>query len=76
MLLGEVVRTSVEVAGTPARGAKTRLVADLLATAAADGPLDVELAAGLLAGAPRQRRTGVGWASLRACGRSPPPSPR
>ncbi len=66
MLLGEVVRTSVEVAATPARGAKTRLVADLLATAAADGPLDVELAAGLLAGAPRQRRTGVGWASLRA----------
>jgi len=66
MLLGEVVRTSVEVAATPARGAKTRLVADLLAAAAADGPLDVELAAGLLAGAPRQRRTGVGWASLRA----------
>lgn len=61
MLLADLVRTSREVAATRSRTAKTELLADALRSA---GPAEVGLVATYLAGAPRQRRTGLGWRSL------------
>jgi DNA ligase-1 len=62
MLLREIVTTSAAVAATPARTEKIRLLAAAIARLGAD-----EVAAGVsfLTGEPRQRRLGVGWASLR-----------
>jgi DNA ligase 1 len=62
MLLREIVTTSAAVAATPARTEKIRLLAAAIARLDAD-----EVAAGVsfLTGEPRQRRLGVGWASLR-----------
>ncbi len=67
MQLSEVVETSAVVAATRSRTAKIEAIAAALARMAPD-----ELAAGaaFLAGEPRQRRLGVGWASLRE-----PPAP-
>lgn len=68
MLLADVAAVSAALAATPGRTAKTGLVAELLTRA--QGP-EVGLVVAWLSGAPRQRRTGVGWASL---GEQPPPA--
>ncbi len=61
MLLIEVVRASAEMTATRARLAKTEVVARLLRLA---DPDEVAVVASYLAGAPRQRRTGLGWRGL------------
>jgi DNA ligase-1 len=60
--LSAVVDVSRAVAATSARSRKVALIADLLRTTRAD---DVPIAVAYLSGELRQRRTGVGWASLR-----------
>ena len=76
MLLAEVAATSDAVAATRSRLAKRAALADLLRRAASDGEAggpgdDVEIVVSYLAGELRQRRTGLGWASLRSL---PPPA--
>ncbi|MFE6234017.1 ATP-dependent DNA ligase [Cellulosimicrobium sp. NPDC057862] len=79
MLLAEVAATSDAVAATRSRLAKRAAIADLLRRVADDaGPAgvaddtddvdardEVEIAVAYLAGELRQRRTGLGWRSLR-----------
>ena len=62
MLLEMLVSTSAAVAGTRSRLAKRDALAALLARA---DPTDIEIVVAYLAGEVRQRRTGIGWASLR-----------
>ena len=62
LLLTDVVQTSQAVAATRSRLAKREALVDLLKRADAD---DVEVAVAFLSGSLRQRRTGLGWASLR-----------
>ncbi len=62
MLLNELVETSAAVAATRARNEKTALLAGLLRRLA---PLEVDVAVAYLSGELRQRRIGLGWASLR-----------
>ena len=62
MLLADVVTASRDVAGTSARGAKTERIAAVLRQAGAEGATVV---VPWLSGELRQRRTGVGWATLR-----------
>ncbi|WP_435737656.1 ATP-dependent DNA ligase [Cellulosimicrobium sp. PMB13] len=82
MLLAEVAATSDAVAATRSRLAKRTAIADLLRRAAGEalhgpthalGPAldEVEIAVAYLAGELRQRRTGLGWRSLREL---PPPA--
>jgi len=71
MLLADVVATSAAVGATRSRSAKAALLADLLARVATDGPDDVMTVTSYLAGSLRQRRTGLGWRSLRDV---PPPA--
>src|SRR3954454_8003801 len=62
MLLADVVAASREVAATSARSAKIARLAELLRAGGAEhAPVLVPW----LAGEPRQRRTGMGWATLR-----------
>jgi len=61
MLLTELVRVSGEVAASRSRLVKTAGIAEALRAAAPD---EVEVVASYLAGAPRQRRTGLGWRGL------------
>jgi ATP-dependent DNA ligase I len=68
VLLAELAATSQAVTATPARNRKLALLADCLRDA---GPADVTTAVAYLSGDLLQRRTGVGWASLRDL---PPPS--
>jgi DNA ligase-1 len=68
VLLDVLARTSAEVAASSARSAKIRLIADCLQAAE---PADVPIAVAYLAGELRQRRTGLGPASLRGM---PPPA--
>lgn len=62
--LANVVAISRQVAATPARSAKTRLMADFLRTLEAD---ELELAVLYLSGEIRQGRIGIGPALLHAC---------
>jgi DNA ligase 1 len=62
VLLADLVAVSDSVAATPARSSKIRLIGGALRTAGAD---EVEIATAYLSGELRQRRTGVGWATLR-----------
>ncbi|KAA1423365.1 ATP-dependent DNA ligase [Mumia zhuanghuii] len=62
MLLADVVATSRAVAGTRSRLAKRSAIAELLRRTEVD---DLEVVVTYLAGELRQRRTGLGWASLR-----------
>jgi ATP-dependent DNA ligase I len=62
MLFCEVVDASERVAATRSRNAKVAIIADLLTRA---DPPEVDVLAHFLAGRLRQRRTGVGWRSLR-----------
>jgi DNA ligase 1 len=68
MLLAELAATSAELAATPARTRKVELIARVLRDAE---PEEVLPTIAYLAGELRQRRTGVGWASLRDL---PPPA--
>jgi DNA ligase-1 len=68
VLLAELVEVSATVAGTPKRLEKIALIADALEAA---GPQDVAVVVPWLSGELRQRRTGIGWASLREL---PPPA--
>jgi DNA ligase-1 len=68
MLLADLIDVSARVGATRSRKEKTALVADLLGRA---GPDEVEVVATYLSGVPRQRRTGLGWKSLRDL---PPPA--
>ena len=63
MLLHDLALTSLDVAATRSRGAKTRLVAAALLRAE---PVEVAIVTSYLSGSLPQRRTGVGWRSLRA----------
>lgn len=63
MLLARVAQTSNEVAATRARSTKVALIASCLREAE---PTEVRTVVAYLAGDLPQRRTGVGWASLRA----------
>jgi len=73
MLLADVAAASQALAATSSRTAKVALLADLLrrAQAASGTDDDVALAVAYLSGQTRQRRTGIGWASLRGM---PPPA--
>jgi DNA ligase-1 len=62
MLLFDVVAVSRQVAATSARSAKVGLIADLLRTADRD---EIDIVVSYLSGELRQRRTGIGWATLR-----------
>jgi DNA ligase-1 len=62
LLLSDVVETSRTVAATRSRLAKREALVGLLQRAEAD---DIEVAVAFLSGSLRQRRTGLGWASLR-----------
>ena len=62
MLLDDVVSTSGSVASTRSRLAKVDAIADLLRRA---DPDEVPIVVSYLSGELRQRRTGVGWASLQ-----------
>ena len=66
MLLSRLVTTSADVGATRSRLAKRALLSACISEAAAGGPADVELTVTFLSGTLRQRRTGVGWASLSA----------
>jgi DNA ligase 1 len=68
VLLAELASTSAELAETPGRTRKVELIARVLRDAAPDEVLPT---IAFLAGELRQRRTGVGWASLREL---PPPA--
>jgi DNA ligase-1 len=63
MQFEDLVTTSGLVAATRSRLAKREALAGLLSRAE---PADIEIVVAYLAGELRQRRTGVGWASLRA----------
>ncbi|HYO32368.1 MAG TPA: ATP-dependent DNA ligase [Nocardioidaceae bacterium] len=63
MLLDALVATSAQVASTRSRLAKRAALVELLRRATPD---DVEIVVAYLSGEVRQRRTGIGWASLRA----------
>src|SRR3954453_22427819 len=62
MLVAEVAAASEAVAVTSGRRGGTALPGASLRAA---DPVEVPIVAGWLAGQPRQRRTGLGWASLR-----------
>ncbi|WP_111768194.1 ATP-dependent DNA ligase [Nakamurella deserti] len=68
MLFDALVTTSAAVAGTRSRLAKRDALAALLAAA---GPEDVDIIVSYLGGELRQRRTGIGHATLRTL---PPPA--
>jgi DNA ligase-1 len=62
VLLAELAATSAAVADTPARSRKVALLAECLRDA---DPAEVVPAVAYLSGELLQRRTGIGWASLR-----------
>jgi DNA ligase-1 len=61
VLLAELVAAADAVAATSSRTAKVAILADALRRA---GPADALIAVSFLAGAPRQGRIGVGWATV------------
>src|SRR3954471_24020062 len=68
MLLADLVAASQAVGETRSRTRKAELLGEALRGLA---PAEVEAGVAYLSGATRQRRTGVGWASLRDL---PPPA--
>jgi DNA ligase-1 len=62
VLLADVVAASREVAGTSARTRKVDVIAELLRRT---GPDEAPVVVPWLSGELRQRRTGVGWATLK-----------
>jgi DNA ligase-1 len=67
-LLADVVTASREVAATSSRSEKVAILAELLRRL---DPSEVPLAVGLLSGAPRQGRVGVGYATIYGVDRAP-----
>ena len=67
VLLADVAATSEAVAATASRRGKVEVLAGCLRAA---GPAELPVLVAWLSGATRQRRTGLGWASLR----EPPPA--
>jgi DNA ligase 1 len=67
-LLAELVAASQEVAATSARSGKVAILAELLRKLE---PAEVPIAVGLLSGAPRQGRVGVGYATVYGVGYEP-----
>src|SRR5688572_6013055 len=63
MLLSDVVAVSQQVAATRSRLAKRAALVELLRRTE---PGDLEIVVAYLSGELRQRRTGVGWATLRS----------
>jgi DNA ligase-1 len=59
--LAAIVDASREVAGTRARSTKVGVLADLLRSV---GPAEIAICVGLLSGAPRQGRVGVGYTTV------------
>ena len=76
MLLADLAATSVAVARHLVAHGQDRAAGRLPARSAAAGPGEVAVAVRYLAGELLQRRTGVGWASLRDLPRPRPTSPR
>src|SRR5438093_3593289 len=72
MLLQQLVRTSLLVAGTSSRLAKIELLAALLRQAA---PEEIEIVIAYLSGSVRQSKLGVGWATLEAARVAPSDTP-
>ncbi|NSC24853.1 ATP-dependent DNA ligase [Streptomyces albus subsp. chlorinus] len=68
MLLADIARTSARIAAAPGRNEKVALLAGLFGRAE---PAEVPVVVTYLAGRLPQRRTGVGWRSLRTL---PPPA--
>ncbi|HEY7042217.1 MAG TPA: ATP-dependent DNA ligase, partial [Nocardioidaceae bacterium] len=68
LMLADVVATSQQVTATRSRLAKRTALVELLRRADA---ADIEVAVAFMSGVLRQRRTGLGWASLRDL---PPPA--
>jgi DNA ligase-1 len=62
VLYADLVAAAANVAATPKRSEKVRLLADVLRSTPPD---EVATVVGLLVGQPRQGRVGVGWATLR-----------
>ena len=69
MQLAEIVATSLRVAEVSGRLAK---VGHLAACLERCRPDEAAIAVGLLAGAPRQGRIGIGYATLRTARAAPP----
>jgi DNA ligase-1 len=61
VLLAELVRVSNDVAATSARSTKVALLAEFLKQL---GPREIVPAVGMLSGAPRQGKVGIGWRSV------------
>jgi DNA ligase-1 len=71
-LLADVVAASNEVAGTSSRSRKVAILAELLRALDA---AEVPIAVGLLSGAPRQGRIGVGYSTIYGVERPPASAP-
>jgi len=71
-LLADVVAASQEVAETSSRSRKVAILAQLLARL---DPKEAALAAGLLSGAPRQGRVGVGYSTIYGIESTPADEP-
>jgi len=71
VLFADLAATSAAVAAVSRRRAKIDLLAGCLRRLAEGAPTDIAAGAAYLTGEPRQRQTGVGWASLRDL---PPPA--
>lgn len=72
MLLDQLVRTSLLVAGTSSRLAKIEHLAELLRQA---GPYEIEIEIAYLSGRVRQPKLGVGWATLQKARTAPAGTP-
>lgn len=72
VLLADLVETADRVAATRSRTTKVAAMADLFRRA---GPAQAAIVAGLLSGAPRQGRIGVGWATVLRLEVEPAASP-
>jgi DNA ligase-1 len=71
-LLADVVTASQEVTETSSRSRKVAILAELLGRLE---PSEVGIAVGFLAGAPRQGRVGIGYATIYGIECAPPPEP-
>jgi DNA ligase 1 len=71
-LLADVVATSAAVTATSSRSEKVAVLAELLRRLE---PGEVPVAVGFLAGAPRQGRVGIGYATVYAVEREPAATP-
>ena len=71
-LLAEVVTASNEVAATSSRSRKVAILAELLGRLE---PAEIPISAGLLSGAPRQGRVGVGYSTIHGVEHAPAPEP-